>query len=107
MDKLILLIDSHHGIYIPAMFCGGYANGEFNFTIDDPYALEAIEHLNNSEDQSDGFWDSWDAILANATLTPTKESGLEGQYILSQHDGDLWMVHHSVQFDDFGYPIVD
>jgi len=73
-----LLIDGHHGVYIPKLFCSHYAE---NFEGIDK---EDIETCLNPD--SDWYWESWDNILTNAFVVRNGK-----KYILWQ-DCDLFLI---------------
>lgn len=105
--KMMLLIDSHHGIYIPYLFCKNYAVGNYKFTLNER-VMDSVNYIANDENaESEFYWDSWDDVLSMAIITFEDSDELTGKYFLSQHDSDLWIVHESIEYDDFGFPIND
>ena len=97
MEKLVLLIDGHHGQYIPHLFCMGCKNGEWNFTIKgSQFIMEAIDRLSEDEaNEKESYWDDWNDILSS-------EITFNGERYNLWQDGDLWAVHESTEWDDFG-----
>ena len=70
-----LLIDSHHGVYIPKFF----AESEHGKLLTDNERKE----LSNPE--SEHYWDTWDDVL-NSTFT------INGVECILWHDEDLWAI---------------
>lgn len=104
-DKYVLFVDSHHGQYIPELFCKGYVNGNYKFTFSEQSTIDAIREIAKCGVGCEHYWDLWNDIL-NGTIIPNQDLGIPGSYYL-HHDEDLWLAHESVEFDDMGYPILD
>ena len=100
-DKMILLIDSNHGTYVPMLFAQYYNAKAFNFELINPSEInEDLKILLNHEHEH--YWDSWINVLDNSQIRFN-----DTHYFLSQHDGDLWLIRHDVQFDESGFPIAE
>lgn len=78
-----LLIDSHHGQYIPKFFMEQYY--ERYVTNKDSFSTETINDLKSPDNEH--YWESWDFMLSNARLKA--DNGKEG-YLL--HEDDLWWL---------------
>lgn len=77
-----LLIDSHHGTYIPQFFAEGFQN----YITNKEELAEYLPDLTTPDNEH--YWDSWEHILDNAKLTD--DNGRE--CILIQIEGDLWAI---------------
>lgn len=84
-DKLELLIDGHHGIYIPKLFSEYFPE----YVTD-----EQREILSNTDNEL--YWDIWEEVL-NSTITNDKGE----EYILMQDDGDLWAMPANMEYPEF------
>jgi len=73
-----LLIDSHHGIYTPKLFCEYYAE---QFEGIDKEDIETCLNPN-----SEYYWDSWANILDNAFV------GRDGKKFYLYQDCDLFLI---------------
>ena len=80
-----LLIDGHHGIFIPQLFCGYYAE---NFEGIDPEDIKTCQDPNNQ-----WYWDSWSNILDNAYIIQDGK-----KYILWQ-DMDLFLIEENEEIE--------
>ena len=80
-----LLIDGHHGIFIPQLFCEYYAE---NFEGINPEDLETCQDPNNQ-----WYWDSWTNILDNAYIIQNGK-----KYILWQ-DCDLFLIAENEEIE--------
>lgn len=83
-----LLIDSHHGIYIPKIFVEDFAQKWEGISHDD---LECC-----LDPDSEWYWESWQNICDNATIV------VDGQEFRLWQDGDLWALGDSDIVDDMG-----
>ena len=78
MDTMKLLVDSHHGIYVPMVFAKTYIG--WTMTLEDERILQ--EGPDNPV-----YWEAWDAVLGYASFE------LDGWvWFLDQNEGDLWAV---------------
>jgi len=77
-----LLIDSHHGIYIPKLF---YDNFDF-----EQFGLKKSDYSDLNNPDNEYYWETWDDLLNNAE---TKEG-----HILQQ-DQDLWLTEKNYEFE--------
>ena len=78
MDTMRLLVDSHHGIYVPQVFAKTYIG--WNLTLEDERILQ--EGPDNPV-----YWEAWDAVLDYAEF----ETG--GHiWTLDENAGDLWAI---------------
>ena len=82
--EMELLVDSHHGIYIPKMFM---LQNKMHFTD------EQIESLMNPYNEL--YWDVWIEFVDSFSV---KDADGETWYIVE--DGDLWLVPESKMNED-------
>lgn len=81
MNNVIILYDSHHGLYLPSVWAGNSENiwninpGDWNY-IANPENIE-----------KDDYWDLWESILNNAEYVDNN-----GKIWTLHHDGDLFAV---------------
>lgn len=81
-DHAILLIDSHHGQFIPQIYRETCLKSLLNYK-------DLINDLQTLKDPEDEFyWEAWNNILSSAKHM-TRYNGKE--YFLYQ-DGDLWAI---------------
>jgi len=80
-DVAELLIDSHHGIYIPQFFAEQFA---------DQLTDEEKEDL--SDPYNEYYWDTWDNVLNKIFI-------YEGKEFTLWHDDDLWLVPADATFE--------
>jgi hypothetical protein len=89
-----LLIDSHHGIYIPQIFseeCDKVAPlGEWKWN------RELIKDL--SDPDNEFYNEAWSDVLDTAKF----ESNTQGIYHLEQFDGDVWLVRDGFYMNESG-----
>lgn len=76
----ILLVDSHHGIYIPQIFAEGYS-----CRLTKPLTEEQVNDLKLPENEF--YWETWDDVL---NMTIKDDNGIEHSII--QNDGDVWAI---------------
>ena len=81
-EESILLIDSHHGIYIPHLFWTRHNHELEGFTIEDMAMFN--EDLKSPDEEN--YWESWEEILNRGEVTRDKK-----KYIL-HHEEDLWLI---------------
>ena len=77
-----LLVDSHHGQYIPQVFAETVRRDLFG----DSISAEDFEIISAGPDQ-EHYWDAWDSILNSAETN-------DG--VTLWQDGDLWAVNWSL-----------
>ena len=102
MNKIILLLDSSNGIYIPHLFCKNYLENRYSFTIHNNVEQEIKNLANDNNVGSVTYWYDWEYICYNADIT---FDNIEGTFNLYQIEGDLFLNHSSVEYDCAGYPI--
>lgn len=95
MNSIVLIEDSHHGIYIPQLF----ANYEFESGWSGINGEDII--ICKRGPNTDGYWEAWESILNSARFTK------DGQTWCLCQDGDLWAVcyetlSHEEYIDFFG-----
>lgn len=81
-DESILLIDSHHGIYIPHLFWTHHRNELNGFSHEEMAMFN--EDLKSPDEEN--YWDSWEDILNRGEIERDKK-----KYIL-HHEEDLWLI---------------
>jgi hypothetical protein len=84
-DKLELLIDGHHGIYIPKLFADYY-----------PQFLTDTQKQELSSPDNEEYWDCWAEVLDNLVMTNDKGE----KFILIQEDGDLWAMPENMEYPE-------
>ena len=85
-DSLILLVDSHHGIYIPQIFSEQFA---------DLLTTEQAKDLSNPDNEF--YWEAWEDVLSNIQVEDKKGN----KYNIFQSE-DLWAIPVNMEFpEDF------
>lgn len=79
MSGLTLLIDGHHGVYVPQVFAEQFDLNEWRINLPDQLELQDIDNLY--------YWDTWNDVLTNA-----KYIDKDGHVWTLWQDGDLWAV---------------
>lgn len=83
-DEVVLIADSHHGIYVPQLVTKGELNNpKWDWSQVSPEAIQSL--LNGPDDES--YWDAWNK--AEQSITIAREDGTK--YFLCQNE-DLWAV---------------
>jgi len=80
LENAELLIDNHHGIYIPQIFAEFCDTADWHVSADDAAVLLA------GPDHAD-YWDTWDHVLGTAYYLAD-----DGRRFTLWQDGDLWAV---------------
>lgn len=80
-EQAILIVDSANGVYIPQIFAERYEKEILN-----QFGLNTLAELQNDPREYEFYWDAWNEVLDNFTLTQDGKT-----YILIQ-DEDLWLV---------------
>lgn len=78
MSGIEILIDYHHGIYLPSYFARHYSS---NWSGADVADLEILER--GPEDES--YWDAWDAVIRDSFHVDK-----DGKHWTLYQDGDLF-----------------
>jgi len=85
-EKFILLIDGHHGVYIPQIFASNFPTTDWGVTEEQADILLRGPDL---EENAEEYWDAWDRVLNNAEW----HSGEGEKFVLYPGEcGDLFMV---------------
>lgn len=84
-----LLVDCHHGIYIPQLFAQTYAP-----RLVEPLTEEQIKDLSHPEQEF--YWETWDTVMQNTKLKDDHGN----IYYLHQED-DLWAIPEGKELEDF------
>lgn len=88
-----LLVDSHHGIYVPQYFAQAYDMRAWHVKPEDEKILLAgPDH--------EWYWDTCDDVERYAWAYPVK--GSRKKYTLYQ-DGDLWAIPEGFDFEAAGW----
>ena len=88
-NKIKCILDSNRGVYIPQNFVDDFDLSKFDGIEEDDIAVC------KSGPDHEWYWDSWTAILDNASYTD--EDGIK--WIL-HHDADLFLVAPSELSDE-------
>ena len=78
------LIDSHHGIYVPQVFCQSYVLGT---ELD-----EAVTLIVEQGPDHESYWEAWEEVLEGARV--------KGSWTITQHEGDVFAVHPDAEWSD-------
>ena len=78
METWNLLVDSHHGVYVPQIFAQMVQADQIEAD-DKSILLEGPEN--------EDYWETWEDVLNYCELTDT-----DGQKFTLHHDSDLWAV---------------
>jgi hypothetical protein len=89
-DESILLIDGHHGIYIPHLFWTNYKHQLEGFTDEEMAILD--KDLRSPDEEH--YWEAWEEVLDNGTVVIDKK-----KYTLYQND-DLWLIPQNSTKED-------
>jgi len=88
-NKIHLLVDSHHGVYVPQVFVDRYRGEIWGLSPED------IEILKQGPEKP-LYWDTWDRVLNN-----TKATNGDGTVWTLHQDGDLWAVRDDMTESDW------
>jgi hypothetical protein len=80
-DHAILLIDSHHGQFIPQIYRETCLKSLVNYK----ELINDLQTLKNNEDE--WYWEAWYNVLDNA-----KHATKDGKEYFLYQDGDLWAI---------------
>lgn len=89
LPKTRVLVDSHHGVYVPQLFARCYAE-EFSLRAADIAVLEA------GPDHPD-YWEAWDSVLDSSERVDML--GHKWRLYLTDN-GDLLEVRDDYEWDD-------
>jgi len=89
-EKFILLIDGHHGVYIPQIFASNFPTTDWGVTEEQADILLRGPDL---EENAEEYWDAWDRVLNNAEWHSGNGEGESEKFVLYPGEcGDLFMV---------------
>jgi len=101
-EKFILLIDGHHGVYIPQIFASNFPTTDWGVTEEQADILLRGPDL---EENAEEYWDAWDTVLNNAewhsgngdgegeSEEKSEEENERDKFVLYPGEcGDLFMV---------------
>jgi len=88
-----LLVDSHHGVYIPQVFCQSYQQYITNFD-------EIKEDFNICllSPESEHYFDAWDNLINRVKLTNDKGEKFTIGYLYDE--SDLWAIPEGYDFSE-------
>ena len=86
-DMLDLLVDGHHGIYVPQCFVRNFDLSKWNGIDDDD-----IRECDNPDNEF--YWESWDNILQNAEYVDDN-----GHRWGLWQNNDLWVYRTDIEID--------
>lgn len=86
-DKIELMCDSHHGVYIPSTMINRLVEAGWQM----PSVVNA-EVLNSPDNEY--YWDEWEIVLNGALFV---DDYYRRWYL--HHDGDLWAVREDYEFE--------
>lgn len=92
-EKPILLIDGHHGIYIPKLMALDIIAGNVKCENKNELLWELGE-LGNPDNEC--YWEAWEDLLDKAILLDTKGN----KFTLYQND-DLWAIPEGYENEEF------
>ena len=90
-EQAVLLLDSHHGVYIPQLAVKYYSQ-EPNWDWSNVSEEDIQSLLNGVEDEN--YWEAWEQVLDNVTFDVD-----DVRYIIVQNE-DLWAVPSEVEFTE-------
>lgn len=76
------IVDSHHGIYIPQIFCQSYEKVDNVCQEDWDICLSGPDH--------EWYWDAWSEILNSWNYKESDALGSIFEVFIDQQDGDLF-----------------
>lgn len=82
-SNIRLMVDSHHGVYIPQIFAEGFDARSWGIEEFDPDYQTLLEGPD-----AEYYWESWEAIMSKAVNTDADGK----KFYLHQNDGDLFAV---------------
>jgi len=85
-----LLLDCHHGMYIPKLFLEQYSSRLVK-------ELTAEEKRDLNHPEQEFYWDVWNTVIENSILLDDDDNF----YYLCENDGDLWAVPEGKVLEDF------
>lgn len=92
--KPTLLIDSHHGVYVPKIFAKMVLENQVKVKNIDDVKKDIIDLMNID---NYWYWDIWADVLDNCILIGINQM----EYTLLQNDGDLWCIPMGYDIEDF------
>lgn len=102
-NKLILLVDSRHGQYIPMLFAQCAVENLFAFKIENIGELnEQLQAL--AKENSNESFEYWDLFVEVEYRLIARFDDDERDWRITWIDGDLYLASDDVEFDDEGYP---
>ena len=81
MDKMTCIVDGYHGVYVPQMFLRKFDYKEWN--------VKRVDALELGSPGNEFYWETWDAVLNNATFIDTRRHTWR---LHSGDSGDLFAV---------------
>ena len=87
-DTMLLLIDDHHGVYVPYVF-------QSEFKHDVWQGISDVDWQDITDSDNEHYWDAWEDILINAVHVDE-----DGHKWTLHQDGDLWAVREDHKWED-------
>lgn len=88
-----LLVDSHHGIYIPQLFCQAYRPYITNFDqVKDDFNICLLNP------ECEHYFDAWDNLINNIELTNDKGEKFTIGYLYDE--SDLWAIPEGYEYPE-------
>ena len=82
-DGIVIMTDSHHGVYAPQVFLQSLAA-----TISEVNQRDIDTVLKGPDDvENERYWEAWDNIEQNAVITST-----QGEKYMIYQDGDIFLL---------------
>jgi hypothetical protein len=94
-QKIILLIDSNRGVYIPKQFTEIYGSELPKNASNEKKVNLMLALLDLHFPENENYWSSWEYVLDNFTLT------FEGTEYYLYQESDLWAVPVGTEFEDY------
>jgi hypothetical protein len=101
MENMILLVDSHHGIY-SYFLAYQTLSEEIKVQVNEKLSIEHINTLNQNIDVIYGSeFDVEELSYAfdSLCLIPIEING--ETYFVQENEGDIWLVNEKYEFDEF------
>jgi hypothetical protein len=101
MENMILLVDSHHGIY-SYFLAYQTLSEEIKVQVNEKLSIEHINILNQNIDVIYGSeFDVEELSYAfdSLCLIPIEKDG--ETYFVQENEGDIWLVNEKYEFDEF------
>lgn len=97
MKEVELLVDDHHGVYVPMVFAQVYNSPE-NFKNYDEISkdLEFLANEVNNPNEIENYWYAWEDVERTAILVFS-----DGSLGYLYQDGDLWAIPNDLTDEQY------